>query len=134
MTGRGSLPLDGIRAIAVLLVLLFHFRIGPFRGGFVGVTIFFTLSGFLICARTLSEVDRRQRFAVARFIERRVRRLAPASLACIFGVVIATGLIGTVSQKLTVKGDAFAAMLNVANWRFLPRATTTRTCLPPRRR
>ena len=87
---RHILALDGMRGIAVLLVLCFHFRLGPFRGGFVGVTVFFTLSGFLICSRTLTEVGRSGSFAVRDFFERRVRRLAPAAIVCILAVVVFT--------------------------------------------
>jgi peptidoglycan/LPS O-acetylase OafA/YrhL len=116
--------LDGMRGIAVLLVLLFHFKIGPFRGGFVGVTVFFTLSGFLICSRTLTEVGRSGGFAVKDFFERRIRRLAPAAIVCILAVVIATNLIGTHEQRSSITGDAIAALANVANWRFLVNGTS----------
>jgi peptidoglycan/LPS O-acetylase OafA/YrhL len=117
-------PLDGIRGIAVLLVLLFHFEIGPFRGGYVGVTVFFTLSGFLICSRTLGEIGRTGGFRVVDFFERRVRRLAPAAILCIFGVLIATNLFGAREQHASVGGDAIAALFNVANWRFLLHGTS----------
>ena len=113
-----------MRGIAVLLVMLFHFKLGPFRGGFVGVTVFFTLSGFLICSRTLTEVGRSGRFAVADFFERRVRRLAPAAIACILGVVVLTSIVGTHEQHASVGGDAIAALANVANWRFLVHGTS----------
>ncbi len=121
---RHITALDGMRGIAVLLVMFFHFKLGPFRGGFVGVTVFFTLSGFLICSRTLSEVGRSGRFAVADFFERRVRRLAPAAIACILGVVICTSIFGTHEQHASVGGDALAALANVANWRFLFHGTS----------
>ena len=116
--------LDGVRGIAVLLVLCFHFTLGPFRGGFVGVTVFFTLSGFLICSRTLAEVGRSGGFRALDFFERRVRRLAPAAIVCVLGVVIATNLIGTRAQHASVGGDAIAALFNVANWRFLVHGTS----------
>jgi peptidoglycan/LPS O-acetylase OafA/YrhL len=116
--------LDGMRGVAVLLVLLFHFKIGPFRGGFVGVTVFFTLSGFLICSRTLTEVGRSGGFAVKDFFERRIRRLAPAAILCILVVVIATHLIGTREQRASIGGDAIGALANVANWRFLVDGTS----------
>ncbi len=104
--------------------MFFHFTLGPFRGGFVGVTVFFTLSGFLICSRTLNEVGRSGRFAVVDFFERRVRRLAPAAIVCILGVVICTSLFGTHEQHASVPGDALAALANVANWRFLVHGTS----------
>ena len=116
--------LDGMRGIAVLLVLFFHFKIGPFRGGFAGVTVFFTLSGFLICSRTLTEVGRNGGFAVKDFFERRIRRLAPAAIVCILAVVIATHLLGTREQRGSITGDALGALANVANWRFLVNGTS----------
>ncbi len=121
---RHITALDGMRGIAVLLVMFFHFKLGPFRGGFVGVTVFFTLSGFLICSRTLSEVGRSGRFAVADFFERRVRRLAPAAIVCVLGVVICTSLFGTHEQHASISGDAIGALANVANWRFLVHGTS----------
>jgi peptidoglycan/LPS O-acetylase OafA/YrhL len=116
--------LDGMRGIAVLLVLFFHFKIGPFRGGFVGVTVFFTLSGFLICSRTVTEVARSGAFGVKDFFERRIRRLAPAAIVCILGVVIATNLVGSREQRGSIAGDALGALANVANWRFLVNGTS----------
>jgi peptidoglycan/LPS O-acetylase OafA/YrhL len=121
---RHITALDGMRGIAVLLVMFFHFKLGPFRGGFVGVTVFFTLSGFLICSRTLSEVGRSGRFGVGDFFERRVRRLAPAAILCILVVVICTSIFGTREQHASVPGDALASLANVANWRFLFHGTS----------
>ncbi len=113
-----------MRGIAVLLVLCFHFRLGPFRGGFVGVTVFFTLSGFLICSRTMTEVGRSGRFGVGDFFERRIRRLAPAAILCVLAVVIFGELLGTHEQRASLPGDAVAALANVANWRFLVHGTS----------
>ena len=123
-SNRHIKALDGLRGIAVLLVLLFHFELGPFHGGFVGVTVFFTLSGFLICSRTLTEVGRSGTFRVIDFFERRVRRLAPAAIVCILAVVVATNLFGTREQHASVAGDGIAALFNVANWRFLVHGTS----------
>lgn len=116
--------LDGLRGIAVALVVLFHVGLGPFRGGFVGVTVFFTLSGYLITTRTLVEVDRRGRFSVPSFVERRVRRLVPASMLCLAGTITATHLVGTAGQLAQLRGDVIAAAANVANWRFLLAGTS----------
>ncbi len=121
---RHITALDGMRGIAVLLVLCFHFKLGPFHGGFVGVTVFFTLSGFLICSRTLSEVGRSGGFRMLDFFERRVRRLAPAAILCILAVVICASAFGTREQHAAVPGDAIAALANVANWRFLVHGTS----------
>ncbi len=115
--------LDGIRGLALILILLFHFQLGPFRGGFAALTMFFTLSGFLICSRTLMELRTTGEFRVWRFFERRVRRLAPAALVCLLIVLVLTRLVGNPSQQAEVPGDALAALLNVANWRFLVQGT-----------
>lgn len=69
--------IDGLRAVAVLLVIFFHFDIGPLKGGFVGVDIFFVISGYLITNLILSEI-RGNCFSAANFYERRARRLLPA--------------------------------------------------------
>src|SRR5215467_8291702 len=69
--------IDGLRAIAVLAVILFHLRVAPFGGGFIGVDVFFVISGFLITGLILNDI-RKDRFSIAHFYERRVRRILPA--------------------------------------------------------
>ena len=81
--------LDGVRGIAVALVLLFHAGFGWMSGGYVGVSVFFTLSGYLITSLALVERERTGRLDARAFYARRVRRLLPASLACLAGVVAA---------------------------------------------
>lgn len=71
---------DGLRAVAVLIVLLFHAGVPGFRGGFVGVDVFFVISGYLITRLILGELDG-DRFTFARFYGRRARRLFPAMFA-----------------------------------------------------
>lgn len=84
--------IDGLRAIAVILVLIFHARIYPsLSGGFVGVDVFFVISGFLIASIIRREI-RAQAFSVARFYERRIRRIFPALVV----VVLATLAVGSV--------------------------------------
>ena len=69
--------IDGLRAVAVLSVMLFHFDIPPFKGGFVGVDIFFVISGFLITSIIDAEF-RAGHFSLASFYDRRFRRIIPA--------------------------------------------------------
>jgi len=69
--------IDGLRAIAVLAVMFYHFGIPGFTGGFVGVDIFFVISGFLITSILQKEINE-GRFSIARFYERRIRRIFPA--------------------------------------------------------
>lgn len=69
--------IDGLRAIAVLSVMLFHAKVPGFAGGFVGVDVFFVISGFLITNIIFGELEREE-FSIIRFYERRVRRIIPA--------------------------------------------------------
>jgi len=71
--------IDGLRAIAVAPVILFHMGFETFSGGFVGVDIFFVISGFLITSLIISDIDK-QRFSLFQFYERRARRILPALL------------------------------------------------------
>ena len=72
--------IDGLRAIAVLAVVLYHYGIGPLQGGFVGVDIFFVISGYLITGIIHKEIARGD-FTFAGFYERRIRRILCGSPA-----------------------------------------------------
>lgn len=84
--------IDGLRAVAVLPVLLYHAGIPGFSGGFVGVDVFFVISGYLITSLIREEVERGA-FSTVRFYERRVRRIFPALFAVLLGVSIAAALL-----------------------------------------
>src|SRR5206468_2035515 len=75
---RHVAALDGLRGLAVAVVLLYHAGIRQFAGGHLGVTMFFTLSGFLITALLLLERERTERISLRSFWARRARRLVPA--------------------------------------------------------
>ena len=111
--------LDGVRCLAVYLVVLFHTGVGVFSGGFVGVDLFFVLSGFLVSTILFQELADTGRLDLAHFYDRRVRRLLPAALL----VVLATGAVAVVMlstiRRAPLVGDAQSALLYVANWRFL---------------
>src|SRR3954453_7748320 len=79
--------IDGLRAIAVLSVFLYHLEVPPFGGGFVGVDLFFVISGYLISRIVLTDVER-GRFSIALFYERRIRRLAPAGIVTVIGTLL----------------------------------------------
>lgn len=123
MEDRGAgLPyvraIDGLRGVAVALVLAFHGGVPGARGGFLGVSIFFTLSGYLITQLLVQEHARRGRISLRAFWGRRLRRLAPASLLTL--LLVAAVAVGTTAfPGTTVPGDITAAALDVANWRFL---------------
>jgi peptidoglycan/LPS O-acetylase OafA/YrhL len=110
--------LDGIRALAVALVLVFHADLGVVGGGYVGVSVFFTLSGFLITRLLLVENTRTGTVDVAEFFARRLRRLLPASLACLAAVVVAARL-GAFADDLDLRRDVIGAAFQVQNWVLL---------------
>ena len=108
--------IQGLRAVAVLLVVLFHLWPGRLSGGYVGVDVFFVISGFLITAHILREVDRDGSVDLARFWARRMRRLLPASYLVL--LVSAAGVLLWVPRLLWQQffGELLAAALYVENW------------------
>jgi peptidoglycan/LPS O-acetylase OafA/YrhL len=115
--------LDGMRAIAVVLVLLFHLRVPGFTAGFLGVDVFFVLSGFLITGLLLAELERSQRISLPDFWARRARRLLPALVLLLVVVAIVTWATATFTQRTSVRGDLLATAGYVANWRFITTAS-----------
>src|SRR5690606_11766193 len=79
--------IDGLRAIAVLSVIFFHANIPGFSGGFVGVDVFFVISGYLITGILLRELDT-ETFSIVSFYERRVRRILPALFLVLFACIV----------------------------------------------
>jgi len=79
---------EGLRGLAVLLVLLFHAKVPGFSGGFIGVDVFFVISGYVITGMLMKELDERQRINYGKFYVRRFRRLLPASLLCSVSTVL----------------------------------------------
>ena len=114
--------LDGLRAVAVVAVLLFHLDLAWMPGGFLGVSLFFTLSGFLITRLLLDESDRTGRVALRTFWARRLRRLSPAALV-VLAVVALMSLWG-VFEGTRLRGDLGASLGYVANWRFATAEST----------
>ena len=115
----GYLPgLDGIRAIAIVAVLLFHGAIGPFPGGFLGVDVFFVLSGFLITSLILEELDRSTTVNFGRFYLGRARRLLPALLLMLLVVGIAVCLVYRDAAYQYAR-DALASAFYVNNWWYI---------------
>ena len=115
--------LDGLRAVAVLLVVLFHSGLGVVPNGFVGVDVFFVLSGYLVTSVILDEVTVSGRLDLRRFYARRVRRLLPASLLVVAVTAAITPFVVPRLQRAAFVGDARAALLYVANWHFAGEAT-----------
>ncbi len=111
--------LDGLRSVAVYLVLLFHTGLAAVGGGFVGVDLFFVLSGFLVTSVILSEVDSTGRLGLGAFYARRVRRLLPAAVVVVVATALVFVLVGSTVRRLPMVGDARSALLYYANWHFL---------------
>lgn len=109
--------LDGLRGLAVAAVVVFHADLGVVSGGYLGVSLFFTLSGFLITSLALAEISAHGTFQLRAFWGRRFRRLLPAAWLTVGIVLLATIAAGSMTTGL--KGDVWAALANVANWRFL---------------
>jgi peptidoglycan/LPS O-acetylase OafA/YrhL len=110
--------LDGVRGVAVAVVLLFHHGASWTPGGFLGVSLFFTLSGYLITSLLLAEHDATGRVSLRRFWARRARRLMPAALVTIAGALVLTAVTAP-DRLVTVAGDARAAVAYVANWQLV---------------
>jgi peptidoglycan/LPS O-acetylase OafA/YrhL len=111
--------LDGLRGIAVLSVLLYHGEVSWMDGGFLGVSTFFTLSGFLITSLLLAERSRTGRIDLGAFYVRRLRRLLPAALLCLAGIVVFGATVASASQLVDLRGDVISALAYVANWRLV---------------
>lgn len=115
--------IEGLRAIAILAVLAYHAQLPWISGGFVGVDVFFVISGFLITGLLLREVAASGRIDLPAFYARRARRLLPAALVVIAVTVLASAFILSSVQFPSVAGDGAAAALYVSNYRFALSAT-----------
>ena len=106
--------LDGIRAVAVMLVLLFHLRFPGFSSGFLGVDIFFVLSGFLITTLLLTERDRTGRISLSEFWARRARRLLPALVILLLVVAAVTWARGTFTERASLTNRSASSLEDTA--------------------
>ncbi|MFG1934452.1 acyltransferase family protein [Mycobacterium sp. NPDC048908] len=120
---RQAIPaLDGIRAVAVALVLAEHGGVPGVSGGFLGVDVFFVLSGFLITSLLLDERARTGRIRLRDFWIRRARRLLPALIVMVLAVVVARRFFPA-EATATLRDDAVAALFWAANWAFVAQKT-----------
>lgn len=110
--------IDGLRAVAVLSVVLFHLNPGWLPGGFVGVDVFFVISGYLITGILLADL-RAGRFSFARFYQRRIARLFPVMITVVIATTLAAWLIYTPQDFASAGATSIAALLSVVNLKYL---------------
>ncbi|CZT34677.1 acyltransferase family protein [Rhizobium sp. 9140] len=106
--------IDGLRAIAVLIVLLFHTGISPLRGGFIGVDVFFVISGYLITKAIWHELQQGT-FSLLTFYERRTRRILPALVFAVAVTLVCAPLVLFASERATTVWTGLAALTSVSN-------------------
>jgi len=107
--------LDGLRGVAVAGVVLYH--LGYLTGGYLGVDAFFVLSGFLITSLLVHEWGRGRGIGLRAFWARRARRLLPALFGVLLGVAVYAVLFADPTLLDQIRGDAYATLAYVANWR-----------------
>ena len=110
--------IDALRAIAVLAVFLYHAGVGWMPGGFLGVDVFFVISGYLITSLLLSEFRRAGRVSLWKFWLRRARRLLPA-VGVLIAVTMVVAAIVVPEQMPQLRGDAISSLGYFANWHFI---------------
>ena len=115
--------LDGLRTVAVYLVVLFHSGLSWMRGGFIGVDLFFVLSGFLVTNVMLAEYRSTGSIQLRRFYARRVRRLLPAALIAIVVICLLASITEPRLVAMSFVDDARSSLLYFANWNFLGAST-----------
>ena len=108
--------IDGLRAVSVIGVVLFHLELG-FPGGFVGVDVFFVISGYLITGILLRQL-REDRFSLVDFWARRVRRIAPAAIAMVVGTLLIGGFLQTPERYASLARSAMAHLVMASNCYF----------------
>nr|WP_281268703.1 acyltransferase family protein [Vallicoccus soli] len=115
--------MEGLRAVAVGLVVAFHAGVGALAGGYVGVDVFFVLSGFLITGLLLHELRTTGTVSLRRFWARRARRLLPMSTLVLVVTAVVSYLVLPPLDHGGLAGDVRAAALYVANWQFAAEST-----------
>ena len=120
--GRFRRDIEGLRAVAILLVVAYHVGAPLLVSGFIGVDVFFVISGFLITGLLLREFERSGRLSLVGFYARRIRRLLPAASLVIVSVAAATAFFGPVTQRRVFGGDFISAVGYFSNWRFAARS------------
>jgi peptidoglycan/LPS O-acetylase OafA/YrhL len=128
--GRAARPrvafrpdVEGLRAVAVLLVVAFHTGLGPLPGGYVGVDVFFVISGFLITSLLVDEVRATGSISLGDFYARRARRILPAACLVLVVTAVTAAVTLPVVDRPALADDLRSAALFVANWHFAALST-----------
>ena len=110
--------IEGLRGIAILLVVAYHVGIPGFSGGYVGVDVFFVLSGFLITGILVREHERTGRISLANFYGRRARRLLPTAATVLVATLVISAAIYAPYEQVSFAGTALATALYASNFWF----------------
>jgi len=116
--------LDGLRAVAVYLVVLFHAGVARFSGGYIGVDVFFVLSGFLVTQLLLRDIHGRGSIRFRRFYSRRFRRLLPAAFVALLVTAAVYAAIASPAEVSGAVSSFKAAFLYSTNWYFIHQSTS----------
>ncbi|MFB7432247.1 acyltransferase family protein [Streptomyces microflavus] len=115
--------IEGLRAVAVLAVLAFHAEIPGLAGGFIGVDVFFVISGYLITGLLVREAVSTGRIRLGDFFSRRARRLLPSAAVVLAAVAVAGAWLTVPLRRTDLEYDVLSAALSLANWRFVSQRT-----------
>ena len=107
--------IEGLRAIAVIIVILFHAEISVFSGGFVGVDAFFVISGFLITSLLLREQNKKSKIDLGTFFARRAKRLLPASFFVTIVTMLAFSQVYSALEIKMLTSSAIASLVYLSN-------------------
>lgn len=114
--------IEGMRALAIGLVLVFHAGVPFLPGGFIGVDVFFVISGFLITGLLIREIESTGRISLTAFWGRRAKRLLPASILVVIFTAIGTYLVVPNTSWRSIGSDLVATAVYLVNWRFAAEA------------
>ena len=114
--------IQALRALAVALVVVYHLWPAALPGGFIGVDVFFVISGFLITALLLREIERTGTVSLSRFWARRARRILPAALFTLLCCLVATLALVPINLWPQLLGELLASAAYVQNWHLASQA------------